>query len=675
MSLNKISINDTTTVNTGIVYDISKAHNGTTYTDLADALSGNNVPPEVREGGMTVRFVSNSDNTYVQYRYMLADVSTAATFTNVDNWQGVDDEPESGSHNLVESGGVFNIAKRIEDVENETGIFFRPEMVIEDDNKTPIHVINEESADFKNLKNNHKTVVTEDQIEPISEIEKKQELRYPDAIVLEDDEENKIIEINGKLSRDAESFQEWDEGDEKIVRIDKDGIKAKAFLDFNGNRLSPVKPIIQSIDKSLGALNNEPLPMEGYAHIVMYGQSLSTGANSYVPVSGVFDTPVSDTYMCGTHPTSPTGTFHQLKAALWNEYPNHGECPVVNAVYSLKKVLNKTSYRNVKLIGTCMGVGGNPISYLSKGSTIYNNRFLVNLTTIKTNVGQEPLCCPAIVWMQGEYDQRIEDTTTVEQYKTAIVQLKNDMQADIMSIYGQSNKPLFFVYQPSKYFTPKYPVVAEALREVAAENDDVILMSAHYMCPPSDGGHLTSNGYRWYGEMIAKAIAKALIKNELYNSVALSSVIKQSDGIILNLDCPNPPLVIDCNTIVRQSNYGFAVYGDGVALSIKVELLSSNQIQINTPNLSSYNVVELEYAGQATNGLGNIRDSDAYISRGLFIDPTAIYTEGASEDSYYPSHRLYYIQKDLSVKNELGESIVGEKYPNYNWMNTFRILL
>ena len=57
MSLNKISINDTTTVNTGIVYDISKAHNRTTYTDLADALSGNNVPLEIREEGMSIRFV------------------------------------------------------------------------------------------------------------------------------------------------------------------------------------------------------------------------------------------------------------------------------------------------------------------------------------------------------------------------------------------------------------------------------------------------------------------------------------------------------------------------------------------------------------------------------------------------------------------------------------------
>ena len=56
MGLNKIKINDVTTVNTGVVYDISKV-TGRTYETLSDALSGNNVPPEVREGGMSVRFV------------------------------------------------------------------------------------------------------------------------------------------------------------------------------------------------------------------------------------------------------------------------------------------------------------------------------------------------------------------------------------------------------------------------------------------------------------------------------------------------------------------------------------------------------------------------------------------------------------------------------------------
>ena len=58
MALNKISINATTTVNTGVVYDITKA-TGQSYDSLSAALGtdGNNVPLEIREGGMTIRFV------------------------------------------------------------------------------------------------------------------------------------------------------------------------------------------------------------------------------------------------------------------------------------------------------------------------------------------------------------------------------------------------------------------------------------------------------------------------------------------------------------------------------------------------------------------------------------------------------------------------------------------
>lgn len=101
-----------------IVFDISAYHaTGSTlatYANLAAALGtdGENVPASVRKGGMSVKFVQSSDNKYVQYRYMGTDVTTAATFTNTANWQGVDDEPTSGSENLVKSGGVYNSSYR-----------------------------------------------------------------------------------------------------------------------------------------------------------------------------------------------------------------------------------------------------------------------------------------------------------------------------------------------------------------------------------------------------------------------------------------------------------------------------------------------------------------------------------------------------------------------------------
>ena len=58
MGLNKILVNNDAVVNTGIVYDITKATNKT-YETLAEALGTNgvNVPPEIREGGMSIRFV------------------------------------------------------------------------------------------------------------------------------------------------------------------------------------------------------------------------------------------------------------------------------------------------------------------------------------------------------------------------------------------------------------------------------------------------------------------------------------------------------------------------------------------------------------------------------------------------------------------------------------------
>lgn len=87
----------------GGVFDITAYNNNTKYADLAAALgtNGANVPESLRKGGMSVKFVSNSDNKYVQYRLMATTWSTTVT-----DWQGVDDEPTAGSNNLVTSGGI-----------------------------------------------------------------------------------------------------------------------------------------------------------------------------------------------------------------------------------------------------------------------------------------------------------------------------------------------------------------------------------------------------------------------------------------------------------------------------------------------------------------------------------------------------------------------------------------
>jgi len=92
------------------VFDITVYNSNTKYANLTAALgtNGANVPQELRRGGMSVKFVQSSDNKYVEFRYMSSS-TTSANFTNVANWQGVDDAPTAGSENLIKSGGVSKL--------------------------------------------------------------------------------------------------------------------------------------------------------------------------------------------------------------------------------------------------------------------------------------------------------------------------------------------------------------------------------------------------------------------------------------------------------------------------------------------------------------------------------------------------------------------------------------
>ena len=65
------------------VYDISARHSGATYANLAAALgtNGANIPQSLRKGGMSVKFVQSSDNSYIQYR-----CKTQSFSANPEDW-------------------------------------------------------------------------------------------------------------------------------------------------------------------------------------------------------------------------------------------------------------------------------------------------------------------------------------------------------------------------------------------------------------------------------------------------------------------------------------------------------------------------------------------------------------------------------------------------------------
>ena len=98
----------------GGVYDVS-SHNDNAVFESISALLGNAnlytlIPTSVRRGGMSIRFIQgsvpNSDNKYLQYRFILSGTFADEQFANPSNWQGVDKELKLGSHNLIENNAV-----------------------------------------------------------------------------------------------------------------------------------------------------------------------------------------------------------------------------------------------------------------------------------------------------------------------------------------------------------------------------------------------------------------------------------------------------------------------------------------------------------------------------------------------------------------------------------------
>ena len=95
-----------------VIYDITANNNGETFASLSALLSSENlstlIPYAVRCGGMSIRFIQdsvpNSDNKYVQYRYMGTDVTdTQNLFLDTVNWQGVDNEEIGAVYESVEA--------------------------------------------------------------------------------------------------------------------------------------------------------------------------------------------------------------------------------------------------------------------------------------------------------------------------------------------------------------------------------------------------------------------------------------------------------------------------------------------------------------------------------------------------------------------------------------------
>ncbi|GHU67570.1 hypothetical protein FACS189413_02580 [Bacteroidia bacterium] len=418
-----------------------------------------------------------------------------------------------------------------------------------------------------------------------------------------------------------------------------------------------------------------------YQHFIIYGQSLSVGYQAYQSLSL---TNVPGNYMIGSQVWANYGNtaLNVLNPLVSTSVTNSAaiaECPVTTAVnhIRLKQALESPEIDN-RFIATSVGMGGKTVDELSKGnaSNLYNTykSALKSAYGIAVRSGST-INCPAIFWMQGENDYTVA-VTPKDEYRDALVQLKSDMQNDVVTKYGQAESPLFYTYQVGAQYTRGESQAGMAQLEASNELDDMICVGPVY--PVTDvGGHLDANGYRWYGEMIGKVYYKTKVLGEDFKPLqpkVLSRDASDAKKIRIQYIVPKLPLVFDTNTLKEVNNYGFVVYHNGSKQTISsVEIVDDTVILTCAANLTGE--ITVEYAGtNATGGNGrghgNLRDSDDEKGFFNYIDPNL---KNENEEYVYPHYDTLasYTPASGEPKDTDGNVIYNQPYPLYNFSAAF----
>jgi hypothetical protein len=428
-----------------------------------------------------------------------------------------------------------------------------------------------------------------------------------------------------------------------------------------------------------------------YEHLIIYGQSLSTGQQSWPPLS---TTPIANNYMIGsqvwTNYNNPTTNLLNPLIAnvavdkFRNQPKSSGgqlscECPIVGAANYIQI---KTNGR-YKVIASSCGFGGKTIEQLSKeyyDSVRYSD--FTNCISYASAI-LSSVHCPALFWMQGEYNYLYgSDTATnglrkdgaptanKNLYKFLLLKLKNNMQHDIMAQYHQTDKPLFITYQVGKQYTKGNTLeIGMAQLEASNENRDIVCAGPVYWVTDR-GGHLDPNGYRWYGELLGKVYYQTKVLRKPFKPLQPQKIARLKDPKTLRIDflVPHEPLVFDSNLVKKADSYGFEIFVNGGKNEIDSLYIEGNSVFLLCRNNLKGNM-EVLYAGKNNGGRGNLRDSDKAVATTNYLD-----LDKKDENGVYVFERevtAKTLRPAYEPKDQKGVVIYDKPYPLYNFCVAF----
>jgi hypothetical protein len=443
---------------------------------------------------------------------------------------------------------------------------------------------------------------------------------------------------------------------------------------------------------NLGILNAGLIKYD-YNIIVAYGQSLSVGTGI---VTEALDAPDNALMLDSlTTPTQTVQTAQLTKIVITPDSSTQQACPPsAIATCNIARMYNRLVGGDKKFVHLSFGVGGFTLAklmdryrylevntgrwYFEGLGNMWPYMYLIKaINRIKDIADAENKTCGVIIvnFNHGEedYGDSSQNPSTVaggdwncngdaDEYKERLLQLKADLEEDLLTNIGQSTHPAWFVSQCSGAFVKDIFTINQAQIDLV-DNKTIFAGPSTYPVPNRTDGQPTGNGYRWYGEYLAKANCDMLFRNLEPNIFALKDYTIKDNKVILDFIVPVLPIRIDTHIVPEIRNYGFFVRVQDIDATITDISIEENRIVLTTDRVLTGNVT-IQYATYkaaaiSVNGKaeGNICDSAQY---------NAYYK--CMQDVVVEGQTIEYVPQD-----ESGNPIIGKQYPMYNFLQPFKI--
>lgn len=367
-----------------------------------------------------------------------------------------------------------------------------------------------------------------------------------------------------------------------------------------------------------------------WIHGHTYGQSLSRGSGSYPVVST--SQPFNNlTFASGVLPRlSDDHDYTNTKPLVeqrWSSSSAEGESPTSGMLNKITE-LALADGNSLVMFGASSGQGGTRLENLSKGTTRYNEQ--LEMYQAAYNLAQSlglSYSVGVIGFVQGESNYNAD--TSRNAYKSMMVKLKRDFDADICVITKQDFVPVMVTYQTASHFvaSPRrdHTNIALAQWDAHRENKDIVMACSMYAIEYlTDNLHLTADSSLQLGKYLGKAAYKTMryangLSDMPFSPLEPIQAIWQGMVIDITFNVPTGNLTLDTTLVSQTHNYGFDIWiGDAVQANAisSVNIVDKNRVRIVLNNV--YENAVLSYArgrptdpvasGSINGPRGNLRD-------------------------------------------------------------------